>query len=151
MKTNILKNKKGFSLLELLISITIIGTLSVVIISSLSSSRGRAYDSKIKQQLISFRTSAYLYYYNQTPYSYGVSSDCNSGVFADTDINNANPGNYIKPSNLPSFTNVFCVSDGVSYSVKATLYEGDTYFCVDSKGNAKTLNGTINLTETSCP
>lgn len=151
MKINILKNKRGFTLIELLVVITIIGILTTVIATSLSRSRSRAYDTKIKQQLIGFRTSAYLYYYNQTPYSYGISSDCSAGVFIDTNINNGSPGNYINSSNLPNFTNVFCASDGVSYSVKATLYDGESYFCVDSRGSAKTLTGTINLTETSCP
>ena len=49
-------NKGGFSLIELLISITIVGIIATVVLQSVSRSRERAYDSKIKQQLNSFRT-----------------------------------------------------------------------------------------------
>lgn len=146
-----LQRSGGFSLIELLISITIIGVLATIILSSVSSSRARAYDSKIKQQLSSFRTAAEIYFSNQTPNNYGGDIPvCSSGIFNDVNPANGSPGLYIDPASLPSFVQRFCNSSDSAYAVKVTLFSGNDYWCVDSKGTSKLYSGTPN-SDTTCP
>jgi len=141
----------GFSLIELLIVITIIGVLSSIILSSLSNSRSRAYDSKIKQQLNSFRTAAEIYFFNQTPNGYSPASIvCSSGMFNDVDSSDGSPGLYIAAGNLPDFSQTFCGSTDSAYAVKATLYSGTEYWCVDNKGASRLISG-IPTSGTFCP
>ncbi len=150
MKT--IKNKKGFSLVELLIVMTIIALLTTIILNSISNSRARAYDSKVKQQLVQFRTSAEVYFSNQNPNSYGPTVNvCSAGIFADTSVINGAPGKFILAENLPFNTQVVCGSNGSSYAVKASLYSGNQYFCIDNRGSAKVVNGEIGVSVTSCP
>jgi prepilin-type N-terminal cleavage/methylation domain-containing protein len=148
------KFKKGFTLIELLIVITIIGVLSTVILTSVSNSRARAYDSKIKQQLTSFRTAAEMYFNNQIPNSYNTTGStiniCSAGMFNDVSPTNGSPGSYIDPANLPSFTQVYCDATDSAYAVKATLYSGTDYWCVDNKGSSRSIHGTP-ADDTLCP
>lgn len=143
--------QRGMTLIELLVVITIVGVLSTIVLSSLSDSRTRAYDSKIKQQLASFRTAAEIYFQNQNPNSYGTSASCNVGMFASVNPNEGSPGVYIDPANIPSTTQVVCSSAGNAYAVKATLYEGDEYWCVDNKGASVKISGAIGGPVTVCP
>src|SRR3989344_1919454 len=122
-KSRLTWRSRGFSLVELLIVITIVGILSTIILNSLSSSREKAYDSKIKQQLNSFRTAAEIYFANQIPNSYGPATlSCNAGMFNNFDPNNGSPGVYIAEGNLSVGTQIFCGSTDSSYAVKAVLY-----------------------------
>ncbi len=145
------KRSGGFSLIELLIVITIVGVLTTIILSSVSSSRARAYDSKIKQQLTSFRTAADVYYTNQFPTGYGPAvSVCTAGIFNNMDPVNGAPGRLIDPASLPSFVQVFCGSSDSVFAVKVTLYSGNDYWCIDSRGVSKLYTGTP-TSGTACP
>lgn len=66
---NNMKSQKGFSLVELLVVISIIGTLAGLLITNLVGVRGRAADSKIKNNLNQLKTALRLYYndYQQYP------------------------------------------------------------------------------------
>jgi prepilin-type N-terminal cleavage/methylation domain-containing protein len=144
----------GFSLLELLIVITIIGVLTSIILTSLSDSRAKAYNSKIKQQLTSFRTAAEIYFSNQNPNGYGPTvsgPDCSSGIFNDVSPSNGSPALYIASGNLPDFVQLACSSTASAYAVKASLYSGNEYWCVDSKGFSGVINGLITGPTTICP
>lgn len=147
----IIKNQ-GFSLIELLIVITIIGLLSTIVLNSLSSSRSKAYDSKVKQQLNSFRTAAEIYFANQEPNSYGpASASCSGGMFNDVDHANGSPGIYIAEGNLPAGTQVVCSSSDSAYAIKATLYSGNDYWCIDNRGSSRQISGPIGAPVTTCP
>jgi prepilin-type N-terminal cleavage/methylation domain-containing protein len=143
--------ERGFSLLELLMVITIIGVLTTVILNAISNARARSYDSKVKQQLTSFRTAAEVYFTNQSPNSYGPPSiRCDSGLFSDTNAVNGRPGIYIAAGNLPNNTQVVCGSSDSAFAVKATLYSGSRYWCVDNTGVSRLVSGPIGSPTTSC-
>ena len=148
---SIFNSSKGFSLIELLIVITIVGLLSTIVLGSISNSRARAYDSKIKQQLASFRTAAEIYFGNQVPNSYTpATNSCTSGIFNDVSSANGTPGLYIAAGNLPDFTQLFCGATDSAYALKATLYSGNEYWCVDNKGSSRMIAGTP-TSGTFCP
>jgi type IV pilus assembly protein PilE len=148
------KFKKGFTLIELLIVIAIIGILSTIVLSSLSNSRSKAYDAQVKMQLRGFAAAAENYFNSQNPTTYGpATSACNTGMFNDADPQHGSPMLYIAAGNLPNNTQVFCgSSNGVSssYAIKATLYSGTEYWCVDSKGFSGLVSGTP-TSGTVCP
>ena len=139
-------NKKGFSLIELLIVIAIIGILSTIVLNNLSQSKIKAYDSQVKVQLRGFRAAAENYFNSQNPASYGPAAiNCGSGMFADVDPQHGSPAFYLDSRNLPNNTDLLCESTGgvdSDYAVKASLYSNpNNYWCVDSRGFVGELVG----------
>jgi prepilin-type N-terminal cleavage/methylation domain-containing protein len=145
-----MKNK-GFTLIELLIVIAIIGILSSIILSTLNTSRNKAINSKIQQQLANFRSGAEVYYNAQVPVGYGPAVDCNSGMFSVTDTSQGQPGAYILPANLPPTVSRVCGATVDAYAVKISNATLDGYWCADSKGALKVINGAIGASVTVCP
>ena len=142
-----MRKNSGFSLVELLITIAIIGILAAIILNSIYSSKTKAYDSKVKQQLVSFRTAAEVYFTNQSNYS--TSNSCDAGIFSDLNAVNSRPGLYID-SLQSSGVQLICNSNSSAYAVKAVLYSGSQYWCVDNKGASK-LYPTPPISNTVCP
>src|SRR3989344_4587905 len=139
----IFNSSGGFSLIELLIVITIIGVLSSIVLSSLSNSRSRAYDSKIKQQLNSFRTAAELYY-DSAPNSYGTQAFINTaacggtgaGVFSDT-----NMGAQVTDAVSKNGGTVGkCQANNTAYVVAVPLRTAAANaWCIDSDGRSQQI------------
>jgi len=141
----------GFTLIELLTSIAIIGILAAIIITSLSSSRIKANDTKIKAQLSRFRSAAELYFDNQNPIGYGpTTSSCSSGLFGSTSTSDGNPNSYINIANLPGTPAVVCGAVNNAYAVKIESPEGG-YWCVDSTNRLIKISGSIGSPVTVCP
>lgn len=138
-----LKNKKGFTLVELLIVIAIIGILSSVVMSSLSEARTEAYDSKVKSQLSNVRAAAELYYNSRLNYGASTSwvsngtgtNGCEAGMFTDTA---SGLSSLTISANYPAGENtIVCNSNGRAYAVSDNLAATSTYWCVDSTGASK--------------
>ena len=68
MKVKLINYKKAFTLIELLVVVAIISLLTSVILSSLASSRMKANDTKISQDLRQFRIAVDLYYNDNHTY-----------------------------------------------------------------------------------
>ncbi len=136
-----MNNKKGFTLIELLIVIAIIGIISTVVLTSLSESQARGYNAKIMQQLNGFRTGAQVYFTNHTGYGPETNS-CSEGMFNTVDPQDGSPGSYIAAGALPDFSDVYCGANDRQYAVKATLYSGTEYWCVDYTGASRKITGT---------
>jgi prepilin-type N-terminal cleavage/methylation domain-containing protein len=72
------KNKKAFTLIELLIVIAIIGILAALIIANLSAARARARDAQRKAQLQQIATALQLYFDVKNDYPASMSSSMNT-------------------------------------------------------------------------
>ena len=145
--------KSGFTLVELLISIAIIGILAVIVLSSLNQSRTRAYDARVKEQLARFRGAAEIYYSNEDPNGYTPAvANCTTlnTIFTDTDAMNGSPGVYLDFKNVNPPVTTVCQSIQNAYALKATLPSGG-YFCIDSRGIARVYAGAIGGPVTQCP
>ncbi len=98
-----MKNK-GFTLIELIVVIAIIGTLTGLIVNNLNDSRARARDSKRKQELGSLKTALRLYYNDNQSYPLDLDTF---------------PAIYIKQ--LPEFDSYTQDDSGDGFTVKVTL------------------------------
>jgi len=99
-----MKSNKGFTLIELIVVISIIGVLSTLIINNLNDARARARDAKRKQELSGLKTALRLYYNDYQTYPVNLDD------FSTT---------YMKQ--LPEFSYYSQDDNGDGFTVKATL------------------------------
>lgn len=123
-------SEKGFTIIELLVVVAIIGVLAAVVLASLSSSRTRAEDSKIRSQLNAIIPAAQIYYdiLNAGNWS-GVctnQSQINIDNMVISATNNRTTGN--------------CSGSGqAGWKAWARLSNGQ-YWCVDYSASSKTCD-----------
>jgi len=146
-----MRKGKGFTLVELLIVIAIVGILASIILASMQSSRNRAKDSAIIQSLRDLRSVAELHYNENYTYV-GV---CNSADNTITDTGNFGRLEGYVNENIG--TGVLTCNDDLSgYAVIADLHNGNCW-CVDYQGAGEVIPSSGNTcanvlgTNTQCP
>lgn len=70
-----MKKNKGFTLIELIVVIAIIGSLTGLIVNNLNDARARARDAKRKEELASLKTALRLYYNDNQSYPADLTGD----------------------------------------------------------------------------
>lgn len=167
-----MKKLQGFTLIELMVVITIIGILAVIVLPNLTSVRGRGQDTAIKEQMTQFRATAAMYYDDQYGYSTGavaaaISDACLTSagavnaaafpagsVFLSTDFGRV--ANGIR-SNAGATPNCYLGASTVksqSWAITAKMRNNTGFWCVDSAGNSKLLSseaGIVTSGEAICP
>jgi prepilin-type N-terminal cleavage/methylation domain-containing protein len=150
-------HSRGFTLIEILVVVAIIGILSAVVLASLTIARNKGLDAAIQADLSTVQTQAELYAAGVGANTYGsarslagcpTSSGGGSMFYSDANIkaaivaaDQAAGGTGVQPT-----TKVYCGVNGAqsAYAVQATLVNGITsggttymVWCIDSIGNAK--------------
>lgn len=134
------REHKGFTLIELMIVIGVIGLLSAIVIVNMNSARLKATDARIKIELSSIKRSAELYYNGAGAETYGGNANsCNaaSSMFKqDSNINNLISSIQAIPG-----VNATCRSSNTHFAVSANLVSvvglfGDNW-CIDSSGTSR--------------
>jgi prepilin-type N-terminal cleavage/methylation domain-containing protein len=121
------KSQSGFSLVELLVVISIIGTLAGLLITNLVGVRGRAADSKIKNNARQLKTALRLYYndYQQYPNSTSGSLDgCGTGgdtACTEGGTFSAGSGPTIYMQELPASFTYTVGTDNETFVIGTTL------------------------------
>ncbi len=162
------KYDKGFTLLELLIVIAVIGILTAIVVASLSSSRAKGADAAIKSNLANIRAQAELvsptlgntYGTRASGSCPGIANTGTGTIFHDTKIKTAiqssavQAGGTVAGSGVGTIVNYSaCASNGTSWAAAVTLRTGNTSpfsaWCVDSSGRSKRVSVTSGTSPTS--
>jgi prepilin-type N-terminal cleavage/methylation domain-containing protein len=140
---------KGFTLIEVLVVIVIIGVLSAIVLSASNSARVKAEDLAIKANLDSVRTSAEFYYdtynsYGTTITSYSCTVGSPDPLFVYTPIYNA----LLEAERISNNNGLCILADSTGLNAKANSWaisvplksDPQKSWCVDSSGFANIAN-----------
>jgi prepilin-type N-terminal cleavage/methylation domain-containing protein len=144
-------SNKGFTLIELLVVISIIGLLSSIVLASLNTTRVRASDAAIKENLrgiiasseIEYSTLGYLYNTTGNPINSTTCSTLLSGVTTGTILQNKSIQDAIKDiKNKNGGVDVTCnlPADGKTYTISAPLKTPNTIGSVDNSSGNVTIS-----------
>jgi prepilin-type N-terminal cleavage/methylation domain-containing protein len=132
----------GFTIVELLIVIAIIGILSSVILGSLSTARDDGLSAKIKSEMTVLSKRARV----DESQSFTFDVVCGSnGVATSTEI-----ARIITSIERFAPSPVVCNSNTEEYAVSVEI-SSTTHWCVDSVGVSKGIGGALTATDFVCP
>lgn len=153
-------SRKGFTILELLITIAIIGLLSAVIMASVTVARRRGTDSAITSIMVSMRTQAALYYSAAGNYaSVAVAPATSAGqcTIANTMfvagampnlrsllVDLAQKNGAILGIMTPGGKNIVCSTTNAPatvWAIVASTSDSTVDWCVDSSGASRAVSG----------
>ena len=133
--------KKGFTLIEILVVIAIIGILSSIVLASLSSARSKGEDAAIQTTVSNMRVQAELLYSNIGNYGPDVtlgncSAATGNSIFGTSTTGSLKNLTADLITKAGAAANTSCVVTGNAWAV-AAKFKGNGAFCADSTGTAK--------------
>ena len=144
---NITNKKKGFTLLELLVVVSIIALLSVVVIAALNTAKAKGADSAVKADMANLKTQIELYLADKGSYASSNHSEnyCSTvaanNIIADPIIQQVlNYANKATGGSIVSnqYRSTKCAAASLSYAIAIALKTNDTdTWCMDSTGTVK--------------
>jgi len=132
--------KKGFTLLELLVVVAIIGVLSAVVLASLNNARSKGSDAAVKSNLDGVRNQAAIYYDNNGSYGTLVVANACTGANAAGSVFVLDQviANQIKSANAAGAGLQSCSNSASAYAISVQLKSSSTAaWCVDGNGKSK--------------
>ena len=133
---------RGFTLIEILIVLTIIGILATVVLNSLNDARDKGSDAKIQAEMSSLAKQAAFVRSDHGDYDPVCGSN---GEAQDADV--AELVNSIEDM---AGANIACNSNGNVFAVSAPLIEG-THWCIDHTGVTREIGSARGVGVYTCP
>ena len=117
LKLNKMKNQKGFTLIELMIVIAIIGILAAIAIPQFSAYRKRSYNAAAQSDLKNFTTAQEAYFVDWGTYTTDTAALTGAGAYLSDNV-------------------VFSASAGntTSYTMQAYNTSGDVTYTITGPG-----------------
>ncbi len=133
--------KAGFTLVELLITIAIIGILAAVVLTSLNDARVQGINAKITTEMDAISKRAEVE--NIQTLTYDVVCGSN-GVTQSADI-----ARSIASINSFASSTLTCRSDTTAFAISVPM--NTAHWCVDSVGNRREIPDALLVGEFECP
>lgn len=131
-----MKNNKGFTLIEMLVVIAVIGILSAATLTALGPARSKAKDTKIISALNQIRAVAETLYTTAGTYPSAADMKADSNIAKSSTEIAANGG-----TGFEMRTNGTLDIAGSAYAAFATLNSSTKVYCIDSSGYSGELAG----------
>ena len=125
-----------------LVTFAMIGIFSAVILASLNTARQKGNDAAVKSNLDTIKTSAALYYDQQSSSYSGL---CTTDPTTAQSLQEASSAG----TNDADTTSSVCNDSDTEWAASAPLPEGE-YWCADSTGKSEKIHTAL-TTETACP
>jgi prepilin-type N-terminal cleavage/methylation domain-containing protein len=140
-------NNKGFTIVELLIVIVVIGILALLVITTYSGIQAKARNSKRASDVKSLQTQIEAYF-SQNGF-YPSRTDLNTASWLNTNMKSLDQNALIDPSNPTQSKTLVAAPVAKSYSYAVTQSDGSTSCESDDTGCAKytltaSYEGTLN-------
>ncbi|MDO8512713.1 MAG: type II secretion system protein [bacterium] len=136
MKINTQKNKKGFTMIELLVVISVIALLVALVLVAVSMARVKANNSRIKGDMDQLRKQAEVIYVAN-----GMTTYCKGVVAGDCFSNGQNPqvillrDDIVKRSYAAAYPNL--IANDIGYCISSKMANNNR-LCYDSSGKQTT-------------
>lgn len=133
-----LKIRSGFTLLELLIVIAIIGIIVSIVLASVTESRKKAHDAAIQEMAHNARTTVHLFHGSNQQSFAGACTAAdgdNSGGYTGTHDDKVAEFITAIDNEHPSANSAYCYSDVDDWAMESELNQGG-FYCVDARDNA---------------
>lgn len=154
-------SRSGFTLVEILVVVGIIGVLSAVVFASFGGARDQSRDNAIKAEMDMLRLEARLYYERFRQYADGQESASSyTACSGGSGMGNSLFGNGAQDQMVIDMVtavydvsqsagaDVYCAATEYSWAFAAPLHNAsgsNTGWCVDSSGASKAISGTPTL------
>jgi prepilin-type N-terminal cleavage/methylation domain-containing protein len=137
-------NNRGFTLMEVLMYVIIVGILASIVMSSIRIARESGNDSAIKADLNNIRTEASNFF--DTNNSYGTAGT--SCTEPGSVFNSPRIENQISSAESISSQPATCANSATKWVISIPLRNETGSWCVDEQGTAR--SGTANTTTIEC-
>ena len=166
-----MKKEHGFTLIEILVVIAIIGILSTIVLTSLGTARTKANDAKVQAELSSMRGQAELFFGEYHDYgsplthasevcrTAGGGGSSSGTIFQPESISAQSDSLYTLIRGIPLGYIVTCYTDpseggsqATGWAVSVENPDATEHWCVDSTGAAKVYGASMDTVNAAlCP